>query len=327
MFKVTREQQIRELIKRVPPVVNVCVVVAKEGRYLVGHKKGDTNRPEGYWLFPGGRMKFDETTYESANRILNSEIPNVKADLKKLITVISDKGIDLRSNNVSIYYLYNYISGYPVQNDQLDKFEWVDQEGFDKLHGRHPSEVAIFNEIAQAVRSMNTTEDEILVEIDKDDNEIGTIGKREAHSSPGRYHRAAWVFLFNSNGEVVLQQRGLGKAHNPGRWDMVGGHQIVGYTIEQTAHQELLEEVGVDTELTFFNKGIYKDEWQSEMHYVYWGIHDGPYNFDRNEVENVKSFDCKKLLSGLYSEYVVMDHVLKELYSMKSIWSNLIKNN
>ena len=327
MYTITREQQIKELVERVPPVVNVDVVVMKEWKYLVGRRAGGAPDPDiHHWLFPGSRMKYDEKPQETAVRVLAAEAPGVKASLRKLITVFADKGYDKRAYGITIYYLFDYLSGEPQPNNQLDKFAWVDKEEFVRLTNHYPLEVMIFNEVDQAVRTMNTTEDELLTEVDKDNKEVGSVIKREAHADPTRYHRAAWIFLFNSRGEVVLQRRGLNKTHNPGQWDMTGGHQIYGNTIEQTAHQELKEEMGVDTELNLKEVGLYQSEWQSEFHYLYWGVHDGPYKFDPNEVAGIKAFDCERLLAGEYDkDYPIMKHVHEQVEKLRSVWVPMTK--
>ena len=316
MYTVTRDQQLKELNERIPPVVNVDIVIFKEWKFLVG--KHPTPR---HWLFPGKRMKFDETLHEAAERVLQEEVPGIKARIKKLITVLEDRGNDPRANGITVYYLFDYISGTPIPNEHLLDFKWVDREEFDKLDESYDFDKRGFNEIDLAVRTMNTTEDEILTEVDKDNQEIGSIVKREAHVNPSRYHRSAWIFIFNSQKQIVLQQRSLNKSLFPGLWDMVGGHQIFGNTIDQTAHQELKEEMGIDTDLFLKETGLYQNQWQSEFHYLYYGFHDGPYKFDPNEVADVKVFDCQKLLDHEYDlEYPIMEHVFEQLAILRPIW-------
>ena len=46
---------------------------------------------------------------------------------------------------------------------------------------------------------------------------IGTIEKMEAHEK-ALLHRAFSVFIFNSKGEMLLQQRALNKYHSGGLW-------------------------------------------------------------------------------------------------------------
>ena len=52
--------------------------------------------------------------------------------------------------------------------------------------------------------------DEIIINVDENDNEIGFIEKLDAHIK-GVLHRAISVFIFNDNKELLLQKRFSGK--------------------------------------------------------------------------------------------------------------------
>ena len=336
-FKITKEQQIQELVSRVPPILNVDIVVVntETGKYLIGKRnKAKLLRDEpklkdkGEWLFPGSRMKYTENPQETALRVLANEAPGVRAQFKKIIAVTSDKGSDSRSYGVTLYYLFEYISGIPKPNFQISKFAWVNKEEFLKMPRAYLVNKSIVNEIDMAILTRNTSQDELIVEVDKNDKEIGVIVKREAHSNPKRYHRAAHIMIFTSKGDLILHKRSMTKASSPGKWDMIGGHQSAGLTIEQTAKQELAEELGSEAKLAYFNKGLKQTSTQSEYYYLYYGIDNGPYGFDRNEVTEVKIFDCEKLLKHAYDDkYEILKHVYKYVKELKPIWSKLKYEN
>lgn len=317
LHKISKEKQINELIRRVPPVLNVGIVIYRNWEYLIGkHPVG------GSYVFPGSRMRFDETLQEAASRVLKNEAPGINAKFKKIITAIDDR-LDPRSNNVCIYFLFDYVSGIPKENKKLSDFKWVDQNSFNKLKEAWEPDKKIFWDIDQAVRSMNTTEDEILVKVNTKNEEIGSISKREAHTNPKVFHRAAHIMIFTSKGEVVLQQRGFNKSHNPGQWDMPGGHQSLGTTIEETAKMELKEEMGIATNLKLVRVGLKKDAFQAEFYYLFYGIHDGPYKFDPHEVANVKTFNCDDLLNGKYDkEFSILSHVYGYVKELKNVWDH-----
>lgn len=64
-----------------------------------------------------------------------------------------------------------------------------------------------------------TTTTEILLElVDAEGRTIGTAEKLWAHQDGGRLHRAFSVFLFDTEGRMLLQQRALTKYHSPGVW-------------------------------------------------------------------------------------------------------------
>ncbi len=49
---------------------------------------------------------------------------------------------------------------------------------------------------------------EFVILVDENDNQLGLMEKMEAHEK-GMLHRAFSVFLFNSKGEMLLQQRAV----------------------------------------------------------------------------------------------------------------------
>lgn len=65
----------------------------------------------------------------------------------------------------------------------------------------------------------------------------------------GRYRLVVHVCIFNSNGEMLIQQRQPFKASWPNMWDVsVGGSVTAGEDSRQGAHRELLEELGLDVD-------------------------------------------------------------------------------
>ena len=167
-------------------------------------------------------------------------------------------------------------------------------------------------------------EDELLVEVNKDDKDIGVIYKLEAHSDPSRFHRAAHMMLFNSKGQVVLQQRSLTKTFDPGAWDMPGGHQAYGQTIEQTAEIEMIEEMGIKPQFNYVRKWLKQDGKQSEWCYLYYAVDNGPYKIDEHEVAQLNVFDCQKLLNNEYDkEFQILPHVYEYTKELGFVWEDL----
>jgi isopentenyl-diphosphate Delta-isomerase len=56
-----------------------------------------------------------------------------------------------------------------------------------------------------------------VILVDKNDNEIGLEEKIKAHEE-GKLHRAVSVYIFNSKGEVLMQQRAKGVYHSEMLW-------------------------------------------------------------------------------------------------------------
>ncbi len=99
---------------------------------------------------------------------------------------------------------------------------------------------------------------EYVILVDEQDHQVGTMEKIEAHEK-ALLHRAFSVFVFNSKGELMLQQRALEKYHSPGLWtNTCCSHQREGETTLEAAHRRLQEEMGFDTELEEKFAFIYK---------------------------------------------------------------------
>jgi 16S rRNA (adenine1518-N6/adenine1519-N6)-dimethyltransferase len=62
----------------------------------------------------------------------------------------------------------------------------------------------------------------------------------------GLYYRIVSVFVVDNHGRMLLQQRAPNVKVYPNRWDQAaGGHVDAGFSYEQTARNELAEELGI----------------------------------------------------------------------------------
>ena len=99
---------------------------------------------------------------------------------------------------------------------------------------------------------------EYVVLVDENDNEIGQMEKQAAHVTP-HLHRAFSIFIFNSKGELLLQQRALSKYHSPGLWtNTCCSHPRAGETLEEATARRLQEEMGMHCDLHEVFTFIYK---------------------------------------------------------------------
>ena len=60
--------------------------------------------------------------------------------------------------------------------------------------------------------------DEMLVYVDENGNPLSTEAKSLVHHAETKLHLAFSIFLFNSKGELLLQQRANSKKTWPGVW-------------------------------------------------------------------------------------------------------------
>lgn len=88
--------------------------------------------------------------------------------------------------------------------------------------------------------------DEMVVLVDEENNPLGTARKSETHNHDTQLHRAFSVFLFNENGELLMQRRSFGKITWPGVWsNSCCGHTMLNERTEQAAARRLGFELGL----------------------------------------------------------------------------------
>lgn len=104
--------------------------------------------------------------------------------------------------------------------------------------------------------------DELFFVVDENDQPLDPLPRKIVHTK-GIWHRTAHVWIVNSHGELLCQQRALNKELNPGYWEaFFGGHVHPNETYEEAALRELDEELGIQAraeDLSFFKKFQYHD--------------------------------------------------------------------
>ena len=122
-----------------------------------------------------------------------------------------------------------------------------------------------------------TKENVILV--NENDEQIGLMEKIEAHEK-ALLHRAFSVFILNSKGELMLQQRALHKYHSPGLWtNTCCSHQRDGESNITAGKRRLQEEMGFVTELAETVSFIYKAPFDNGLtEHEYDHVMTGTYN-------------------------------------------------
>jgi len=99
---------------------------------------------------------------------------------------------------------------------------------------------------------------EYVILVNKNNQPLGTMEKMEAHER-GELHRAFSVFVFNSEGQMLLQKRADEKYHSSGLWsNTVCSHPRTGETVSEAAHRRLMEEMGFDCEIENAFSFVYK---------------------------------------------------------------------
>ena len=134
--------------------------------------------------------------------------------------------------------------------------------------------------------------------IDEDENVIKTVPKGIARANVD-LRRGVDVFVFNSEGRLLIHKRAVIKEVSPDTWDWrVGGWVLSGEPPEEAAKREAEEEIGArNIKLKFLFKYRYKhgNEY-NDISYVYKTVYDGPINIQKEEVSEYEWIDIKNLM-------------------------------
>jgi len=103
--------------------------------------------------------------------------------------------------------------------------------------------------------------DEDLILVNDRDEEIGHLDKLNCHQGSGILHRAFSLFVFNDDGELLLQQRSASKPLWPLYWsNTCCSHPRRGETVDYAVKRRLQQELGLTTEAEF----LYKFKYQAQ---------------------------------------------------------------
>ena len=82
--------------------------------------------------------------------------------------------------------------------------------------------------------------------LDENGNKTGERKLREEVHRDGDWHKSVFMFVINSNAEIILQKRSADKDTHPNMWTVsASGHLSAGESSIDTAIQELREEIGI----------------------------------------------------------------------------------
>jgi isopentenyl-diphosphate Delta-isomerase len=133
-------------------------------------------------------------------------------------------------------------------------------------------------------------EREPLILVDEADREIGHLDRANCHAGSGVLHRAFSLFIFNGNGELLLQQRSASKRLWPLYWsNSCCSHPRRAESMETAIHRRLNEELGVACPLHFLFKFQYQAQFDAaaaerELCSVYIGRSDDRVRVDPAEI-------------------------------------------
>jgi isopentenyl-diphosphate delta-isomerase len=132
-----------------------------------------------------------------------------------------------------------------------------------------------------------------VILVDQDDAVVGYGDKLDVHRK-GLLHRAFSIFVFNDQGELLIQRRAADKYHASGLWaNTCCGHPFPGESVETAAARRLCEELGFDCQLDPLMHIYYKtnlDNGMIEHEYVHvfkGHYNEAPVSYDPYEVSEI----------------------------------------
>ena len=150
--------------------------------------------------------------------------------------------------------------------------------------------------------------EEQVILVNEHDVENGVMEKMEAHRT-GMLHRAFSIFIFDSKGRMMLQQRSPLKYHGGNLWtNACCSHPFPGEEIHEAATRRLEEELGFITPLKKIFSFTYRADVENnlvehEYDHVFAGEYEGEIRPNQVEVAGIR--------------YAEMDAIKKELEQYK----------
>ena len=162
--------------------------------------------------------------------------------------------------------------------------------------------------MTQAGAKRVSFDDEPLIVVDEHNAVLGYQPKADVHAGDGILHRAFSVFVFNSKGELLLQQRSAEKPLWPLFWsNSCCSHPRRGETVDEAARRRLGEELGIVAEpesvYTFQYHARYKDVGsERERCTVYLAVSDDEITVNASEVAETRWVEADALDEALRSD-------------------------
>ena len=171
---------------------------------------------------------------------------------------------------------------------------------------------------------------EEVILVDENDRQTGTEEKITAHKE-GKLHRSFSVFVFNSEGMLLLQQRASSKYHSGGLWsNTCCSHPRPGEEVLDAARRRLKEEMGFDCPLTELFTFTYEVKFSNglsehEFDHVLTGRFDGTPKPNPEEADSFRWTDADSLMKGVERNPDNYTYWLKAALGRfpESFWKNL----
>ncbi|NCC77165.1 MAG: NUDIX domain-containing protein [Clostridia bacterium] len=128
--------------------------------------------------------------------------------------------------------------------------------------------------------------EEIVVIVDRDNQPIGAV-TRKIMRQQRLIHRASYILVFNTDGELYIQKRSRTKDIYPGYWDLAAGGVVLDReSYEESAKRELREELGLSgVKLRPLFDQYYEDATNRVWGRIFACTSNGPFTLQEEEID------------------------------------------
>lgn len=145
--------------------------------------------------------------------------------------------------------------------------------------------------------NIKDNEKELFPLVDEEGTVTGCATRGECHGGSRLLHPVVHLHVFNSKGELYLQQRPEWKDIQPGKWDTaVGGHVDYGEQWNAALVREASEELGItDYTPEHLGKYVFDSKRERELVYVNRTTYDGAINPSKRELSGGRFWSIEEI--------------------------------
>ncbi|MGA2481174.1 MAG: NUDIX domain-containing protein [Spirochaetia bacterium] len=135
--------------------------------------------------------------------------------------------------------------------------------------------------------------------VDPEGRPTGQASRQECHGNPLLIHLVIHLHVFDAEGRLYLQKRGMQKDTNPGLWDTsVGGHVSAGESVHDALLREAREELSIDAAAARFLYGyLSQGNFESEYAQCFSLAWEGAVHPDPGEIDEGRFFTMAEVQS------------------------------
>jgi len=187
----------------------------------------------------GGHIEQGETTLEAAKGELYEETGAINYNIKPVFDYSVEKGSSYTTGQVFLAHIHEL--------GESPDFEMAETKLFDSTpeNMRFPLILPVLYKRMQLWLNLHSAEDEVWDVYDSERNLTGRTHRRIDPLPEGDYHLVVFVWLCNSNGEILISKRAPNKGY-PNLWENTGGSAVAGDDSLSAAVREVKEEMGLD---------------------------------------------------------------------------------